>query len=806
MALCPSLALQAGTMTVAALQRALAAGDKVMVIDIRQTSVYSKDHIPGAINIPAALCPVKNMPPLGKVVVYDDGLGRSGNQDLQTAAAALARKPGITVDTLSGGYAAWLSAQALTTAGRGLRPEAINYITYAQLQAMDPGDVVLVDLRQPTRAVLKNSSGLTDLSREFPGLRERDCFDADGSEFGCCAAGGPDRFRGRKRRSASPPPEGQGRSPLRRPGRRRIGHCPQRPAGFGTQRPSLSGNNSEPKPALLQRTNRPMTMLSKQKIRGAARLGAGLACLLLGLRFAGAQILLTNVAAVNVTPGGFSLVAAVSRAIMATTNVAISVFSDPAGTASLAGQVGIELYPLNSGDPSAANSYQDLLSQAALRRDSMSLGLIYARVSYCAPGTTYYYRMTVTNTNGQSAVWPPSGPLPSVATAQENSFVLQSQQLLVTLNDANPPGSIITLTASNSSSVLAAVVGDGAATNQAFFNVNDLLAAAGGTNYSPVGSELFTAAVVGTSSSGPMQTYTLVLSNNFFVGQAGSVSLGALATTISVGGAVMLAGGSGSAPITLYSQGALTGLSFVLNFPTNLFTAISVQAATPALSTASLNALSSNTVQLSFTAATGMNLQGSQQIAQLNLTAASNQSSAFVALTPQAPQGTNAGAGAATVFSLQPGRAVIVGPQPLLDMQLVAGSPNLVLYGIPGQSYQIQAETNLAQSGGWSNFLSVPMSGLMQAIPNLVPAPPAAFFRAYVLNADPPILQGSLSGTNFTLLVFGLAGTNYTLQTLRNLSGTIAWLPLLNYTLTNSFQFFTNLGASSPSFYRIKKQ
>jgi hypothetical protein len=32
------------------------------------------------------------------------------------------------------------------------------------------------------------------------------------------------------------------------------------------------------------------------------------------------------------------------------------------------------------------------------------------------------------------------------------------------------------------------------------------------------------------------------------------------------------------------------------------------------------------------------------------------------------------------------------------------------------------------------------------------------------------------------------------------------WRPLLNYTLTNSFQFFTNPANGSPLFYRIKKQ
>ncbi|HEV7925635.1 MAG TPA: hypothetical protein VGR14_09775 [Verrucomicrobiae bacterium] len=549
-----------------------------------------------------------------------------------------------------------------------------------------------------------------------------------------------------------------------------------------------------------------MTRLSKQKLQAAARFALIAVFVMLGTRHAAAQIILTNVGVVNVTPSTFSVVAAVSPSITPSTTVTVSVFANAAGTTSLAGQVGVEYYPLNTGDPTATNSYSTLLSMTALRQDTMSLGLIHARVTYCAPSTTYYYRITVTNTSGRGAVWPPSGPLPSATTAAENSFVVQSQELLVTLNDASPPGSIITLATSNSSSVLAAVVGDGAAPNQAFFEVNDLIAASGGTNYSPIGSELFTASVLGSSSTGLAQTYNLIFSNNFAVGESSAVSLGALSSTISIGTAAMLAGESASVPITLNSQGALIGLSFVLSFPTNLFTAISLQASTPALNAPSLSVLSPDTLQLTFTAATGMNLQGSQQIAQLNFTAASNQASAIVPLSPQAPEGTNATAGIPNVFSLVPGRAFIIATQPLLDMQLVGASRELVLYGIPGQSYQIQSSTNLAQPGDWLNFLTVAMTNQTQIIPNVESNPVAVFFRAYVLNADPPMLQATHSGTNRSLIAFGLTGTNYTLQVSSNLSATVAWYPLLSYTLTNSFQSFTNLGASSPAFYRIKKQ
>ena len=71
-----SMTAAGASITVADLQRQLAGGVKSTFIDVRSPELYSQAHIPGAINIPASLCPLKNLPPLGQVVVYGDGLGR----------------------------------------------------------------------------------------------------------------------------------------------------------------------------------------------------------------------------------------------------------------------------------------------------------------------------------------------------------------------------------------------------------------------------------------------------------------------------------------------------------------------------------------------------------------------------------------------------------------------------------------------------------------------------------------------------------------------------------------------------------
>jgi rhodanese-related sulfurtransferase len=168
-------ALPARGLTVAELQKALAGGAHLTVIDVRSVTLFQLGHIPGAINIPAALCAQKHLPPLGRVVVCDAGLGGEG---AATAALALSSKPGITAEVLAGGFAAWESAQAPTTRRAGLRPELPNYITYARLKAAKSEDYVLVDLRSPPPAAVATSAAskvsvaapaLTDLSVEFPG-------------------------------------------------------------------------------------------------------------------------------------------------------------------------------------------------------------------------------------------------------------------------------------------------------------------------------------------------------------------------------------------------------------------------------------------------------------------------------------------------------------------------------------------------------------------------------------------------------------------------------------------------------------
>jgi rhodanese-related sulfurtransferase len=156
-------------------QRMIDAGEKITFIDVRSNAAFKEGHVPGAINVPATLAPQKQLPPLGAVIVYDDGLGR---ETAGEAADALAKKPGISARVLEGGFAAWESLRATTTKGGGLKPEETQFITYTDLEKVQSDDVVLVDLRKEPKQVRQDENQnatppepLTDLRKEFTKVR-----------------------------------------------------------------------------------------------------------------------------------------------------------------------------------------------------------------------------------------------------------------------------------------------------------------------------------------------------------------------------------------------------------------------------------------------------------------------------------------------------------------------------------------------------------------------------------------------------------------------------------------------------------
>lgn len=172
------LAIGAKAVGPAELEGLLDSSTTVTVIDIRDESRFQHGHIPNAINVPERVLALKNLPPLGSVVVYGQGLG-SGN--MVEAVRILNDKPGIKAEALDGGYAGWEMHRGNTTQAAGLSKEVLNVISYQTLQELETEDeIVLVDLRKAkrpegsTRKMTRQgdalpADGFTPLAERFPG-------------------------------------------------------------------------------------------------------------------------------------------------------------------------------------------------------------------------------------------------------------------------------------------------------------------------------------------------------------------------------------------------------------------------------------------------------------------------------------------------------------------------------------------------------------------------------------------------------------------------------------------------------------
>jgi len=173
-ALAACCAASAWAATTAELQALMDAGEPVTVVDIREENFYRAGHIPNAINVPERVLARKNLPPLGRVVVYGRGLG---TEDVQGAVRVLNEKSGIQAETLEGGYAAWEMDRGATTQPPGFQPEQLDYISYQDLLTLTGVDVVLVDLRKPPKpepgrktrqGTAAEAPPLTSLAEKFP--------------------------------------------------------------------------------------------------------------------------------------------------------------------------------------------------------------------------------------------------------------------------------------------------------------------------------------------------------------------------------------------------------------------------------------------------------------------------------------------------------------------------------------------------------------------------------------------------------------------------------------------------------------
>jgi hypothetical protein len=457
-----------------------------------------------------------------------------------------------------------------------------------------------------------------------------------------------------------------------------------------------------------------------------------LAGLLVGLSGAWADTL-TNVLPVNVTPTSFSIL---WSGVSATPSIAV--YADAAGRTNLSSQLGVEAFPLRTGNPALAAGYDRRQDQVTLQHKTQGLGYALLRVTGCQPGTTYYYRLSHSRPRSVPVLVPPSGALPGVTTEKENSFVVDDQLLVLDVPGFDSYGRIVTLSNANASYCLAGVVGDGAGTNQVFFNTSDLFLLAGGGNFSVPGPQQFTADVLGIYGYPHTRVdFSLNFTTNLTAAVGNQDSMHTDFLTVSLGSVVMQTGHTTNVWVQFASSANLSEVSFLVDLSGNSLTNLAWDSLAAEFDPASATVTPQGptTCLLHLATRSGQFITGSRQIGQLAFSAIPGQHSAFVAVKPQPLTASRTDTTLVTNLFSQPGRAVVIGPEPLLDAGFALdGTRQLTLYGNPATTYGIDYLTSLASPTTWIRLpTQFPLTTLSAPVQGLEPAASPIFYRAVEL-------------------------------------------------------------------------
>lgn len=206
-------------------------------------------------------------------------------------------------------------------------------------------------------------------------------------------------------------------------------------------------------------------------------------------------------------------------------NPGLDVYSDAVGTESLAGQVGVEFYPIEMNDLTVPQTAGDRVTRRALQDLVKAKGLVLARVTGAEPGTTYYVRPRSFDPGTGAGNETELAPLIAVTTAESTAFVVESRQLLVRLGGcfSNSQGTVLRLSKSGLPYPLFAVVGDSGEMDEAFFDLRRLLNPAGTSNASFSGSQDFELDLFDAGGPTASQTVQAVFSGDPVVAAAQEV-------------------------------------------------------------------------------------------------------------------------------------------------------------------------------------------------------------------------------------------------------------------------------------------
>ena len=170
---------------------------------------------------------------------------------------------------------------------------------------------------------------------------------------------------------------------------------------------------------------------------------------------------------------------------------------------------------------------------------------------------------------------------------------------------------------------------------------------------------------------------------------------------VSVGFTNLLAGQSGSLPVSVASSDGLTNLQFTIDWPSNRLHSATFTAIAPQIGSSSLQDYGTNIV-IELQATPGQVLQGSQQIGWLNFSSDPSQSTAYIPLPLINMAAAKTNGVAYSNYVAQQGAVIVVQDQayvlPGLGMNI---GRLLTVYGKVGAIYQLQYSTNAFPPNTW---------------------------------------------------------------------------------------------------------
>ena len=197
---------------------------------------------------------------------------------------------------------------------------------------------------------------------------------------------------------------------------------------------------------------------------------------------------------------------------------------------------------------------------------------------------------------------------------------------------------------------------------------------------------------------------------------------------VGLGRTVMQVGQTNGVPVTLLSTVDLTNLNWTVVSPSNRLGYFTFVFTNDSIATSTVQVLDSSRSAYTLTTKSNQTLQSPSQLGTMMFTALPGHS-AFLPLVPQNILAKKTDGSLAGNVAGEPGRVVVIGPEPLLEAWIGSNSVRmLALYGNPGTNYQVLTNTSLS-STSWQAGWSVTLSNLFEDFP-ADPLAPRIFYRA----------------------------------------------------------------------------